>query len=117
VRGIAPTGKSTDTLRNLGIGAETLQRFLKHQGDQPTQARLYILDEASLVTYSKRCEINCRCSSSHTEFSEEKTHIRAKAFVVAIGWGWMGGLGWRLGAAAGGEQWPDNFLSQQQQSR
>src|SRR4051794_30910933 len=67
----------------------------------------------NVVSYSKRCEINCRySSSSDTEFSEEKTHTRAKAFVVVIGWGWMGRLRWRLGAAAGGEQWPNNLLSQ-----
>src|SRR4051812_2307826 len=90
----------------LGTPGTIGENDLRNEKDNEEIARI-------LVSYSKRCEINCRySSSSDTEFSEEKTHTRAKAFVVVIGWGWMGRLRWRLGAAAGGEQWPDNLLSQ-----
>jgi conjugative relaxase-like TrwC/TraI family protein len=52
VKGLAPTGKSVDALRERGIDADTVQMHNKTAIRQPPTAQktFYILDEASLVS-------------------------------------------------------------------
>ena len=55
VEGFAPTSKAANELRDAGISAGTLQRFLKQGGQErtagdPASRHLYLLDESSLAS-------------------------------------------------------------------
>lgn len=55
VEGFAPTNRAANQLRDAGVNAETLQRFLVRGGVQqaaadPESRRLYMLDESSLAS-------------------------------------------------------------------
>ena len=55
VEGFAPTSKAANELRDAGISASTLQRFLKQGGQErsagdPASRHLYMLDESSLAS-------------------------------------------------------------------
>jgi ATP-dependent exoDNAse (exonuclease V) alpha subunit len=54
VEGFAPTSRAAKQLRDAGIKADTLQRFLAGGGlqaaDDPTRKHLYMLDESSLAS-------------------------------------------------------------------
>ncbi|MGA8940857.1 MAG: MobF family relaxase [Acidobacteriaceae bacterium] len=54
VEGFAPTSRAAKQLRDAGIKADTLQRFLTGGGlqtaDDPTRKHLYMLDESSLAS-------------------------------------------------------------------
>jgi ATP-dependent exoDNAse (exonuclease V) alpha subunit len=53
VKGLAPTGSATDSLKEKGISSETLQMHLIRSREQDPQAHpktLYIVDEASLAS-------------------------------------------------------------------
>ncbi len=55
VEGFAPTSKASNQLREAGISATTLQRFLKRGGNEraegdPERRHLYMLDESSLAS-------------------------------------------------------------------
>ena len=49
VVGLAPTGKATNNLRELGIESETIQMHVKRGVEPGTQRTLYLLDEASMM--------------------------------------------------------------------
>ncbi len=50
VVGLAPTGRARKELEAAGIPAQTLQRFLIRNEPAPKRARLFIVDESSLVS-------------------------------------------------------------------
>jgi conjugative relaxase-like TrwC/TraI family protein len=54
VEGFAPTSRAAKQLRDAGIKADTLQRFLASGGlraaDDPTRKHLYMIDESSLAS-------------------------------------------------------------------
>ncbi|MBW4028049.1 MAG: relaxase domain-containing protein [Acidobacteria bacterium] len=54
VEGFAPTSRAAKQLRDAGIKADTLQRFLAGNGlqgaDDPTRKHLYMVDESSLTS-------------------------------------------------------------------
>jgi len=54
VEGFAPTSRAAKQLRDAGIQADTLQRFLAggglHAADDPARRHLYIVDESSLAS-------------------------------------------------------------------
>lgn len=55
VEGLAPTNRAANQLREAGVSAETLQRFLArggsaHAASDPDAKRLYLVDESSLTS-------------------------------------------------------------------
>jgi hypothetical protein len=49
VVGLAPTGKATNNLRELGIDSETIQMHVRRGVEAGTPRTLYLLDEASMM--------------------------------------------------------------------
>jgi len=60
VKGLAPTSRAAQKLAETGMETETLQRHLA-RGQQPGQqsdggrARVYVVDEASMISAHVRC--------------------------------------------------------------
>jgi conjugative relaxase-like TrwC/TraI family protein len=50
VEGLAPTSRATNQLRDVGISADTLQRFLARSSQPPPERHLYMVDESSLAS-------------------------------------------------------------------